>query len=412
MSTTPTIRLDGLDRGFPEDAEGLTATEVTARGWRLHADLDTPIAVIRAERMAGNLAVMEAWRRASHVELWPHAKTVMSPELVAAQIEAGASGVTAATVPQVRALVRWGFDRVLLANQLVQPRQARWVGERIVEGLTFGSLVDSVATVEVLQTAGAATGAVFDVLLELGVEGGRCGIRTPFEAEPIVDALALSPNVRLVGVEGYEGVSGGDRGPEAMAKVDAYLDDLFGHFELLRPHFATDRPIFSAGGSMFFDRAAEFGSRITGPHRVVVRSGCYALHDVGLFARATPLPHADDAPGLQPALFVWGSVLSRPEPGRAVLDVGRRDVGFDQGLPVPLRRWSHTRDTVAPIERTTVVGLNDQHAIVDLDPAVELEVGDRIELGISHPCTTMDKWRTVALVDEAFTVTGCISTRF
>ena len=66
--------------------------------------------------------------------------------------------------------------------------------------------------------------------------------------------------------------------------------------------------------------------------RTIIRSGCYLTHDDGLYARTSPL--AGDR-GLLPALQVWAQVVSRPEPDLALLTMGRRDVSFDQDIPVP-----------------------------------------------------------------------------
>jgi D-serine deaminase-like pyridoxal phosphate-dependent protein len=97
-------------------------------------------------------------------------------------------------------------------------------------------------------------------------------------------------------------------------------------------------------------------------------------------------------------------VLSRPEPGLALLGAGRRDAGFDKGLPVPLRAIRRDGGGTAP-GRTDLAGskvteLNDQHAYLRLDEAVALAPGDLVALGISHPCTTLDKWRVIPVVDD------------
>jgi D-serine deaminase-like pyridoxal phosphate-dependent protein len=119
---------------------------------------------------------------------------------------------------------------------------------------------------------------------------------------------------------------------------------------------------------------------------------------------------------LQPALEVWARVLSRPEPTRAILDAGRRDVSYDVDLPVPLWACSGSRTAPGvPQQRplsARVVALSDQHAWVDLAADDPLGVGDWVGLGISHPCTTFDKWRTLLVVDEAGRRVGDVATYF
>ena len=406
--------LDGHDRGFPAASRGLLASEVGVRRWHLARDFETPIATIREDHVLHNAAVMRRWCAEHAAELWPHAKTVMSPELIALQLEHGATGLTAATAAQARLLLEWGAPRVFVANQLVQPTAARdlarWSAERGREVLSY---VDSAAGVRILQAAASEVGAVLPVVLELGAPGARSGIRSPEDAAPILEQLRASAAVHLVGVAGYEGSFGADRSGAALERVDGFLRDLGGLLrELVRDGaMKSDRPVFSAGGSMYFDRV-ELAARDLGvEHRLVIRSGCYLLHDVGLFAAATPLPDGERE-GLRAALSVWGTVHSRPEPTMAYLDIGRRDVGFDQGLPVPQRRLPVGSLEPERFSAATAVQLNDQHLHVRLPADSPVGVGDRIEFGVSHPCTTMDKWRTIAVVDEPGAVVGAVTTRF
>ncbi len=110
---------------------------------------------------------------------------------------------------------------------------------------------------------------------------------------------------------------------------------------------------------------------------------------------------------------VWGQVLSVPEPGLAVCGIGRRDVSFDIDLPVALWLRSQSDDGwLAPRELagTRVTALNDQHLYLALDadkagagqvggPATaQVRPGDVVGFGISHPCTTFDRWRVAAVV--------------
>jgi D-serine deaminase-like pyridoxal phosphate-dependent protein len=103
--------------------------------------------------------------------------------------------------------------------------------------------------------------------------------------------------------------------------------------------------------------------------------------------------------------------VSRPEPGLALLSAGRRDVGFDAGLPVPLR--ARRRDGgEAELAGATVTGLNDQHAYLRLDPGTALAPGDVVGLGISHPCTTLDKWRLIPVLNDQDRVIDTVHTFF
>ncbi|MGB4135134.1 MAG: alanine racemase [Microbacterium sp.] len=378
-------------------------------------EAETPFAVIDDARLRSNSTVMHAWIAAQGAILYPHAKTVMSPELVRLQLDDGSEGMTVATVAQVRALRAWGVQRILLANQLVQPEPAREFAAELKADptLQLWSFVDSPEGIEVLQAAAAAEQIVFDVLVEAGAPGRRSGIRSREQLAELTAAATRSPGVRIIGVAAYEGAMGADRGEKSMAAVDAYLQHAVAFLTALIDDgtIAEDEAVFSAGGSMFFDRVTEAVAPLPRA-RVVIRSGCYLLHDHGLYRDSTPLPGDDEAPGLQPALTVWGTVHSRPEAGRAYVDVGRRDVSYDQGLPVVLRRIRRGESVPELIENVQVLSLNDHHTHLGLPADSDLAIGDRVEFGISHPCTTMDKWRTIPLADPSGSFIGQVHTEF
>jgi D-serine dehydratase len=117
----------------------------------------------------------------------------------------------------------------------------------------------------------------------------------------------------------------------------------------------------------------------------------------------------------RPAVSVWGRVLSRPEPGLVLLDAGRRDLSHDAGLPVPISAHRPTRPGSAIDLHTagaSVTGLSDQHTFVQLPEALDVQMGDLVRLGISHPCTTLDRWPVLLLVDNHHTVVGAVRTQF
>jgi D-serine dehydratase len=176
----------------------------------------------------------------------------------------------------------------------------------------------------------------------------------------------------------------------------------------------------SAGGSAFYDVVVE-RFRSAGIARdclVLTRSGCYLTHDSVLYRDAHAelhrrTPQAEGlGPGLMPALEVWAYVQSRPEPEKALLTMGKRDVSYDE-LPVPLAWFRPGTQTPQPIPPGyTVTGLNDQHCHMAIPTASPLAVGDMVAFGISHPCLTFDKWQVICLVDDDYTVIGAIKTFF
>jgi D-serine dehydratase len=336
---------------------------------------------------------MHGWCAERGLSLAPHGKTTMAPQLIRRQLEAGAWGMTAATVQQLAVMHAAGARRVILANELVDPGEIAWLErERAADpGLEVLSLVDSVESVAALD---ARLQAPLRVLIELG--GTRAGCRTDEEARAVADAVAAAPRLVLAGVEGFEGTLGADREPATIAAVDAFLDRMRRLVEALDAHGAfagVEEIVATAGGSALFDRVAE-RLRFDRPVRVVLRSGCYLTHDDGIYARSSPLPQ------LRPALELWARVLSCPEPGLAIAGFGKRDAPYDLGLPV-----------VRGAPSVRVEALNDQHAFLR-DPGGALRVGDVVVCGISHPCTAFDKWSLIPVVDDDDVVIEAVRTLF
>jgi D-serine dehydratase len=153
--------------------------------------------------------------------------------------------------------------------------------------------------------------------------------------------------------------------------------------------------------------------------RAVLRSGCYLTSDHGTYERMIDELNAREAEadGLRPALEVWAMVQSRPEPALAILTMGKRDVSYDADLPRPLfyhRPGPGTPYALPP--GCSIFKLNDQHAYLRLPEGhplcTELAVGDLVGCGISHPCTTFDKWALILGVDDDYHVRGAYNTFF
>jgi len=407
-------------KGFPALQAPLPLAGVAQRGWTIET-LPTPLAVVRQVALAHNIAWMQDFATARGVQMAPHGKTTMSPQLFRRQLDAGAWGLTFANVHQLRLGLAAGARRALIANQLVSAADLAELLDlrRRHPGVELAFFVDSQAQLDLIAAHWAQLGANEDrvnVLIELGTS--RCGLREHGPALELARALKTHPALRLRGIGFYEGLQVvGETEPDRalmqqwQARVEALLADIEAE------GLIDVQPLWlSGGGSALFDLVAPV---IAGkPGRLgLLRSGCYVCHDHAHYGRhmrtmdermGTPLGE----PSLQPALEVWTQVLSCPEPGLALLNAGRRDVSFDQGWPVPVWHLS-SGERVAP-KGWQVTGLNDQHAYLRWDPA-ECDgpaVGERVALGPSHPCTTFDKWAWMAVVDEDGRVVEAITTQF
>jgi D-serine deaminase-like pyridoxal phosphate-dependent protein len=411
----PEVRLDVATKGIPALVEPVALDAVAGLGWTLD-DLHPPVLVLRRSALEHNLALMGAFCASAGVEIAPHGKTTMAPRLWRMQLDAGAWGITAATAVQARVMRAAGVRRVLIANELTDERSVRWaaadLGDPTAELVGY---VDSAAGVRLLEAGLREAGAPrpLPVLVELGHAAGRTGCRDPDEAIEIADAVASSSSLELAGLAGYEGTIAHDREPGSLAAVRAYLDRVAALGDrLLDRGLIGSGSVVTAGGSLFFDVVAErLGGLAAAGIHVVLRSGCYLTHDAGLYERSSPF--AGEAPDrrFRSALEAWGAVLSRPEPGLALIGLGRRDVPYDQGFPRPMavRRAGGEEDLDG---RVDVTDLNDQHAFCRVGPDARLEVGDLVRCGISHPCSAFDRWRVLPVLDDADRVVDAIATYF
>ena len=415
--------LDWRFKGCPPSAYGQRLADVGHLGIDVLRDGGPmPVAVLKRSALEHNGAWMRRFLQATGARICPHGKTTMAPQLFERQLRDGAWGITAATVAQLRVYRAHGVKRVIFANQLVGSGDIEYVLGEIERDpeFDFYCLVDSIEGLSRLASVAGRTARArpLQVLVEMGVSGGRTGARSVADGVALCRAVAAqSPAIALRGVEAFEGILGtGDR-------VAALLDDIVAVAREAEAGrcFAPGPVLLTAGGSAFFDLVSERFARaaLSAPVEVVLRSGCYLTHDshhyeehLEQMRRRSPAVAALGE-GLRAALEVWATIQSIPEAGLAIATFGKRDASYDMDLPRPLW-WFRPGTHAAPqaAEGFSVRRLNDQHAHVNLPDGHPLQVGDLMGFGISHPCTTFDKWSLLLEVDDAYRVVGAIRTFF
>jgi D-serine dehydratase len=422
---TPDFTLDHSYKSYPFNATPCRASELAGKGWNLLADdLPFPLAVIHRSALAHNVAWMQDYAKRKGVALAPHGKTTMSPQLFQMQLAGGAWGMSFATLYQVAVGVEAGARRIIIANQVVCDADFDALATLLTRhpDLRVWFLVDSVAQLALIEDWARRRAATtpFDVLLEMGILGQRTGCRTREEALHLAQKIAASRAVRLSGVECYEGGVATCDSVHDTREVTALVHRVTEVVKACHQQnlFEGDELLITAGGSAVFDLVIPLLrlQDMQRPMLGVLRSGCYITHDHGNYARFLRLVEQREGldASLRPALEVWAMVQSVPEPGLALLTCGRRDVSYDLEMPLPQRhavRGSMQAHAVPADWK--ISALNDQHAYLRFDPAGLIpQVGDRVGLGISHPCTTFDKWRWMPLVEDDGAITGAVATRF
>ncbi|MGW3128152.1 amino acid deaminase [Streptomyces sp. NPDC001123] len=409
-------RVDHRFKGLPPDAEGLTVGELAAQRRNLFSDgFATPVLALSAERLEHNLALMETYTERHGLAFAPHGKTSMAPQLFHRQTGRGAWGITLAVPHQVRVARAFGTRRVFLANELVDAPALRWIAAELERDADFRFVcyVDSVRGVALMDAALRGSGRPVDVVVELAAgEGARTGVRTEAECAAVADAVAGTETLRLVGVAGYEGEV-----PQADPdRVRAYLRRLVAlavEFDKAGRFAGLTEIVVSAGGSAWFDAVADVFTGIPElslPVLKLLRSGAYVSHDDGRYREVTPFNRVPEEGALEPAFRLWAQIVSRPSPAQAFANAGKRDAAYDLDLPVAqvIRRAGTER----PATGVEVTGLSDQHAWLRTGPEADLEVGDWVGLGLSHPCTSFDKWQLIPVAEADGTVVDYIRTFF
>lgn len=419
----PDTNLDGRTKGIPGGTDPFSLRDIAGKNWNvLREDMPLPLMVLKRGNLDYNNDLFASYLTSHDLSLAPHGKTTMSPQIFQTQIQHGAWGITAATISQMQVMRHHGINRIVLANQLIGKANVQSVVAEINADpdFEFFCFVDSVDQLKNMarNLAGAALSRPLNLLLEIGAMGGRTGLRNKPAALEVLREMETDPrHFRFAGIAAFEGaIPGLDKN---AAPVAAYADLIL---DITRSIAASsyenlDEFILTGGGSAYFDMIADRFKTLSlsVPVRVLLRSGCYVTNDHGIYrslqeeARLDPDRHWHEK--FRPALEIWSYVQSIPEPGLGFLTMGKRDVPFDAGLPVPFKRYRPGTGFL-DVGTCEIFSTNDQHAYVKLDTDTDWQVGDMICSGISHPCTAFDKWRFIPVVNDDYDVIDGVLTYF
>jgi D-serine dehydratase len=418
--TAPDSRISPFHKGLGFLDQAVEPGHIAKLGWNLlREELSLPTAVLYEDKLRHNLHWMQEFIAAYKVKLAPHGKTTMAPRLFDLQLAAGAWGITLATPHQTVIAYQHGVRRVLMANQLVGKQNMAMIA-RLLEDSAFDyyCLVDSAQQIEQLGAYFLAAGQRLQVLVELGVEGGRTGVRDGSQLEILLDAVCRwRESIALCGVEIYEGVLADEQ------SIRGFLERAVDTTRKLaeKNHFDRSPILLSGAGSAWYDVVAEvFANAGLGDAvEIVLRPGCYLTHDVGIYREAqqqilkrNPIARQMHS-SLKPALQLWAYVQSIPERQKAIIALGKRDAAFDSGLPTPALHYrpGNSSPMTTPLH-WQLTKMWDQHSYLQVGEDDDVRVGDMISFDISHPCLTFDKWRCLPIVNTDYEVIDVIQTFF
>ena len=399
-------------------------TQRSGEGWNLLAEeVSFPIAVINEKQLLNNAKWMQEFSDRASVKLAPHGKTTMAPDLFKLQMEQGSWGISLATVPQVINAVGHGVNRVILANQLIGAYHMKLIADLLLTtDLEFYCFVDSVENIHALGEFFSGANVSLNILIEVGVLEGRCGWRDTQNIEPLVEAIEQYPNLLLCGISFYEGVIHGN---DAAAKIVTFINSICTMMGKLNSDnkFDSKDIIITGAGSAWYDLVSQELTTNLATQGInyipIIRPGCYLIHDKGIYRTAQNeilerSQLACDISGeLISNLELWAYVHSIPESGLAIIGLGKRDVAFDAGLPIPEFSFRPGNEKPTAIQgKCEVIKIMDQHCMMTFADENSLQPGDLVSFSTSHPCLTMDKWRQIGLIDNDFIVRKTIETFF
>jgi len=339
------------------------------------ADVDTPALLIELDVFERNIARMAEAAAAHSVRLRPHAKTHKCPVIALKQMALGAVGVCCQKVSEAEAMVYGGVLDVLITNEIVGRSKLRRAAA-LAGQAKIGICVDDSGNVEDLNRAASEFGTTLSVYVELNVGSNRCGVGPGEPVLKLAEAIEASPSLRFAGLQAYHGAAQHVRSfAERKKAVDSAVENVKSTLEVLEKN-GIHCPIVTGAG--------------TGSHLFEGRSGVFSELQAGSYI----FMDADYAKNLgengnfdgtfEHSLFVYTTVMSRPVPGRAVVDAGLKALSVDSGMPA-----------LVGFSGIEYVRASDEHGKLEVkQPDSPIKPGDKIKLIPGHcdPTVNLYDW--------------------
>ncbi len=288
-------------------------------------NVDTPALIVDLDALEHNLDRMQEIADAAGVVLRPHAKTHKCPTIGGWQVTRGAVGQCCQKTEEAERLVEGGVEDVYVSNEVVGATKLARLA-KLARHANISVCVDDARNVADLSTAASKAGSTLDVLVELEVGGGRCGVRNPQAAADLAIEITGAPALRFAGLHVYNGsIQHARTRAERLAaghvlqhKVGETLEALSGK--------GLECPRITGTGTGSFREDIEVGCLNE------LQCGSYVFMDAdyGRNLGGGDAPISD----FRQSLFVLATVMSKPEPGLAVLDAGLKALAFDSGPPL------------------------------------------------------------------------------
>lgn len=326
------------------------------------ASVDTPSLVLDLAAFEANLRAMQAWADRHEVALRPHAKAHKCPEIARRQLALGARGICCQKVSEAVPFVAAGITDIHISNEVVGPAKLRLLGQ-LARAAKLSVCVDNAANLAQISQAMAAAGAEIDVLVEVDVGQGRCGVSDDATVLALAQQARALPGVNFVGLQAYHGSVQHFRTREERAAVCRQAARIAASYQLLLRESGIACDVITGGGtgSVEFDAASGVFTEL--------QAGSYAFMDGDYGANEW-----DGALAFQNSLFVLSTVMSTPAPDRVILDAGLKSTAAECGPPA-----------IHGAQGLQYAAINDEHGVVRVAAGAQAPaLGDTLLLVPSH----------------------------
>lgn len=329
------------------------------------ADISTPRPVVDEDRMRANIARVQAYADQHGLAFRPHIKTHKLPFIAKLQLDAGANGINCQKITEAEVFADAGFDDILITFNILGADKLERLSTLNDRISALRIVADSRTTVRGLSEHFARRKPIM-VLVECDTGAGRCGVQTPEEALALARLIHESPGLGFGGLLTYPK-------PNSAAAVQGW----FSRALALLEQAGIPCPVVSHGGTpSLFD-----GHHV--PVATEYRAGTYVYNDRSMI-RAGHCTEADCA------MTILATVVSRPAPGRAVIDAGVKALtsdllGFaDYGL-------------VVGFPEAVIKALSEEHGVIDVSACDDTfpAIGDRIHIIPNHTCVVTNMFDTM-----------------
>jgi len=338
-------------------------------------DVDTPALLLDLDAFEFNIQLMAGFAKKFGINHRPHAKTHKSPVVAQKQIAAGAVGQCCQKVAEAEILVAGGVSDVLVSNQIVGRRKLdRLAG--LARNANIRVCVDDQDNINQINAAAKRFNATIDVLVEIDIGAGRCGVVPGKAAVELAQIIAKNSNLTFGGLQAYQGRAQHIRGfgerKIAIEKAGKLVQETI---HLLSEAGLECRLVTGAGtGTFQFEADSGIWNELQ------AGSYCFMDADYGLNLNET----GEFINTFRNSLFIWSTIMSHPTKDRAVVDAGHKATSIESGLPL-----------VADLKDVKYVSASDEHGSLALGrDAIDLKIGKKIRLIPGHcdPTVNLHDW--------------------